>query len=42
MAAATGQVAPATATTTGTDTTISTVKQRNYEAPKVEELADDE
>jgi translocation protein SEC62 len=42
VAAATGQVAPATATTTGTETTISTAQQRSYEAPKVEELGDDE
>lgn len=44
FAASTGQVAPATATTTGTDTQIKTgeVQQRNYVAPKVEELADDE
>jgi len=44
FAAATGQVAPTTATTTGTDTQINTsnAQQRSYEAPKVEELADDE
>ncbi|KAM5348061.1 hypothetical protein ACJ41O_007885 [Fusarium nematophilum] len=43
FAAATGQVAPTTATTTGTDTQVKTgVQQRHYEAPKVEELADDE
>ncbi|PFH62572.1 hypothetical protein XA68_12992 [Ophiocordyceps unilateralis] len=44
FAAATGQVAPTTATTTGTDTQIKTgdMHQRNYVAPKVEELADDE
>ncbi|KAI9171209.1 Translocation protein SEC62 [Paramyrothecium foliicola] len=43
FAAATGQVAPASATTTGTDTTLSTAaQQRQYEAPRVEELGDDE
>lgn len=44
FAAATGQVAPATATTTGTDTQVETsgLQQRSYEAPKVEELGDDE
>ncbi|RMJ14090.1 hypothetical protein CDV36_006227 [Fusarium kuroshium] len=43
FAAATGQVAPTSATTTGTDTQVKTgVHQRHYEAPKVEELADDE
>lgn len=42
LAAATGQVAPASATTTGTDTQLNTATQRSYEAPKVEELADDE
>ncbi|KAF4460963.1 translocation sec62 [Fusarium albosuccineum] len=43
FAAATGQVAPTSATTTGTDTQVKTgVEQRHYEAPKVEELADDE
>ncbi|KAK5998460.1 Translocation protein SEC62 [Cladobotryum mycophilum] len=44
MAAATGQIAPTTATTTGTDTQVNTegLQQRHYEAPKVEELADDE
>ncbi|PHH87477.1 hypothetical protein CDD83_8832 [Cordyceps sp. RAO-2017] len=44
FAAATGQVAPTTATTTGTDTQIKTgdMHQRPYMAPKVEELADDE
>jgi translocation protein SEC62 len=44
FAAATGQVAPTTATTTGTDTTLNTgeVQQRQYVAPKVEELGDDE
>ncbi|KAF4967680.1 hypothetical protein FZEAL_10501 [Fusarium zealandicum] len=42
FAAATGQVAPTTATTTGTDTQVDTTQQRHYEAPKVEELADDE
>lgn len=42
FAAATGQVAPTSATTTGTDTQINTVQQRSYEAPRVEELADDE
>ncbi|GAB0132725.1 hypothetical protein EsDP_00001153 [Epichloe bromicola] len=44
FAAATGQVAPTTATTTGTDTQINTgiIQQRQYVAPKVEELGDDE
>ncbi|PHH81335.1 hypothetical protein CDD82_996 [Ophiocordyceps australis] len=44
LAAATGQMAPTTATTTGTDTQIQTgdLHQRSYMAPKVEELADDE
>ncbi|KAJ4270051.1 Translocation protein S62 [Fusarium torreyae] len=44
FAAATGQVAPTSATTTGTDTQVNTgdVQQRHYEAPRVEELADDE
>lgn len=42
FAAATGQVAPVTATTTGTDTQVNTAVQRTYEAPRVEELADDE
>ncbi|POR39477.1 Translocation protein SEC62 [Tolypocladium paradoxum] len=44
FAASTGQVAPTTATTTATDTQINTgeVQQRNYVAPKVEEMADDE
>ncbi|KAH0597463.1 hypothetical protein MHUMG1_04841 [Metarhizium humberi] len=44
FAASTGQIAPTTATTTGTDTQINVgnVQQRHYEAPKVEELADDE
>ncbi|KAI5463294.1 translocation protein Sec62-domain-containing protein [Mariannaea sp. PMI_226] len=44
VAAATGQVSPATATTTGTDTQVNTgsVQQRQYVAPNVEELADDE
>lgn len=44
FAAATGQVAPTAATTTGTETQInkSVLQQRHYEAPKVEELADDE
>lgn len=44
VAAATGQVAPASATTTGTDTQVNTggVQQRQYVAPRVEELADDE
>lgn len=43
FAAATGQVGPTSATTTGTDTQVlNTVQQRSYEAPKVEELADDE
>ncbi|OTA00448.1 Translocation protein Sec62 [Trichoderma parareesei] len=43
VAAATGQVAPATATTTGTETQINVApqQQKAYEAPKVEELADD-
>ncbi|OAA81476.1 translocation protein SEC62 [Akanthomyces lecanii RCEF 1005] len=42
MAAATGQVAPTSATTTGTDTQINTGAQQRYVAPKVEELQDDE
>ncbi|KAF7558736.1 hypothetical protein G7046_g5427 [Stylonectria norvegica] len=42
FAASTGQVAPTTATTTGTDTQVATATQRNYKAPIVEELADDE
>ncbi|SPJ70782.1 related to translocation protein sec62 [Fusarium torulosum] len=44
FAAATGQVAPTSATTTGTDTQVNTgdLQQRHYEAPRVEELADDE
>lgn len=43
LAAATGQVAPVSATTTGTDTQVATgLQQRHYEAPKVEELGDDE
>lgn len=44
FAAATGQVAPTRATTTGTDTQINTgiIQQRQYVAPKVEELGDDE
>ncbi|KJZ79939.1 hypothetical protein HIM_00653 [Hirsutella minnesotensis 3608] len=44
FAAATGQIAPTTATTSGTDTQIQTgdMHQRSYKAPKVEELADDE
>ncbi|OAA47745.1 protein translocation protein, Sec62 family protein [Metarhizium rileyi] len=44
FAASTGQVAPTTATTTGTDTQINvgSAQQRQYVAPKVEELADDE
>ncbi|ATY65149.1 translocation SEC62 [Cordyceps militaris] len=42
MAAATGQAAPASATTTGTDTQINTAAQQRYVAPKVEELQDDE
>ncbi|KAM0250467.1 hypothetical protein ACHAP5_002266 [Fusarium lateritium] len=44
FAAATGQVAPTGATTTGTDTQVNTgdLQQRHYEAPRVEELADDE
>lgn len=43
MAAATGQVAPTTATTTGTDTQVDVAPQepKVYEAPKVEELADE-
>ncbi|KAL6698338.1 translocation protein sec62 [Trichoderma pleuroticola] len=43
MAAATGQVAPTTATTTGTDTQVDVAPQESkvYEAPKVEELADE-
>ncbi|EAQ87263.1 hypothetical protein CHGG_03882 [Chaetomium globosum CBS 148.51] len=40
---ATGQPAPASATTTATSTQISTgPQQRNYMAPRVEELEDDE
>lgn len=44
MAAATGQIAPTAATTTGTDTQIDVApqQQKPYEAPRVEELADDE
>lgn len=45
FAASTGQPMPATATTTATDTQInadSDVRQRAYEAPRVEELGDDE
>ncbi|KAM3429820.1 hypothetical protein MY4824_008045 [Beauveria thailandica] len=42
MAAAAGQVAPTSATTTGTDTQINTGAQQRYVAPKVEELQDDE
>ncbi|KAK7431487.1 Translocation protein S62 [Neonectria magnoliae] len=44
LAAATGQVSPAAATTTGTDTQVVTdgLQQRQYVAPRVEELADDE
>ncbi|KAM0344211.1 hypothetical protein ACHAPU_007737 [Fusarium lateritium] len=44
FAASTGQVAPTSATTTGTDTQVNTgdLQQRHYEAPRVEELADDE
>ncbi|KHN98166.1 protein translocation protein, Sec62 family protein [Metarhizium album ARSEF 1941] len=44
FAASTGQVAPTTATTTGTDTQINVgnAQQRQYEAPRVEELADDD
>ncbi|KAH6607430.1 translocation sec62 [Trichoderma cornu-damae] len=44
MAAATGQIAPTAATTTGTDTQIDVgpQQQKAYEAPKVEELADEE
>ncbi|KAH7165497.1 translocation protein Sec62-domain-containing protein [Dactylonectria macrodidyma] len=44
MVAATGQLAPAAATTTGTDTQVNTagLEKRSYSAPRVEELADDE
>ncbi|KAH7328162.1 translocation protein Sec62-domain-containing protein [Stachybotrys elegans] len=43
LAAATGQVAPVQATTTATDTKVNTnLQQRSYEAPRVEELGDDE
>jgi translocation protein SEC62 len=44
LAAATGQVAPAEATTTGTETQLNTgeLRERQYEAPRVEELGDDE
>ncbi|KOS18343.1 Translocation protein SEC62 [Escovopsis weberi] len=50
MAAATGQLAPTTATTTGTDTQVKTAPlqpdsegpKATYEAPRVEELADGE
>ncbi|KAK7982013.1 hypothetical protein PG996_009703 [Apiospora saccharicola] len=44
FAGSTGNVAPATATTTGTDTQIQTAPQQRaaYTAPQVEELADDE
>lgn len=43
VAAATGQVGPTTATTTGTETQINTgLQQRSYHAPQVEELGDDE
>ncbi|KAK7927687.1 Sec62 family protein translocation protein [Apiospora marii] len=44
FAGSTGNVAPATATTTGTDTQIQTGAQQRaaYTAPQVEELADDE
>ena len=43
FAAAAGQPLPATATTTATDTGISVApQQRNYLAPRVEELDDDE
>ncbi|KAK3951544.1 translocation protein Sec62-domain-containing protein [Pseudoneurospora amorphoporcata] len=47
FAATTGQPAPATAVTTATDTQVATATptaaaQRNYVAPKVEELGDDE
>ncbi|KFA67683.1 hypothetical protein S40285_00960 [Stachybotrys chlorohalonatus IBT 40285] len=43
LAAATGQMGPVTATTTATDTQVATAaQQRSYEAPRVEELADDE
>lgn len=43
VAAAAGQVT-STATTTGTDTQVKTggVQQRQYVAPRVEELGDDE
>lgn len=43
FSAVTGQVAPAAATTTGTDTQVhATAHQRAYEAPRVEEFADEE
>lgn len=44
FSASQGEVAPASATTTGTDTQVKTgdVQQRSYAPPKVEELADDE
>ncbi|KAI4602429.1 Translocation protein S62 [Pestalotiopsis sp. 9143b] len=45
FAGATGQIAPATATTTGTETQIRTAspaQATSYAAPRVEELADDE
>ncbi|KAB5572747.1 translocation protein Sec62-domain-containing protein [Coniochaeta sp. 2T2.1] len=44
FSATTGQPAPAIATTTATDTQVATgtAKPRNYIAPRVEELADDE
>ena len=42
FSATTGQPAPATATTTATSTQIATGLQRNYVAPRVEELEDDE
>lgn len=46
FAAATGQVAPASATTTGTDTQINTGNVRkvnaSHAAPTVEELGDEE
>lgn len=45
FAATTGQPMPASATTTATETQIDTgsdARQRAYEAPRVEELADDE
>ena len=43
VAAASGQMGPTTATTTGTETQVNTgLQQRSYVAPRVEELADDE